>query len=357
MLEISLAFGIVWIISLSVVMVTATAQQKGGRTLLERVFWGWACRMSVRHRFDLIRKVRASGFGFPSMELRDYLQREDVLYMASTRAHSIKAVTPVLVSFPTGLTLALSLKLERWGFWAPIMFTLVFLCPAFIALAIVLMATQTQRRWTSELVTATGRRAYLALLSDAHATGRLPTGSFPFHSPHVPAVKALGAFASALEQYALARIVPDGHPMPEVAAKYSGAATKLRKLRSGLELDRVEGRVDALIEVHRILEVLASGRIRGISAVDETESGVLVVHRERADRRKQFLVLLFASLSVVAAGVTLAAFGKDIKDIAGPVIGASAVVLIGAWVRWLRLPSEQGSGSPSGGGGSGTPNP
>lgn len=357
-LEYSLAFGVVWISCLLMVMLTATAEQKGGRTLLERVFWGRACRMSVKRRYELVSRARESGFGVPSMALRDYLQREDVLYLASLPAHLVKVMTPVIVAFPTGFALTMSIKLEMWGVWAPLMFTLVFLFPAFISLAIVsLMAAHAQRRWTNEAVAATGRRAFTALLSDVHATGRRPTGRFPFNPPHVSAVKALSDFASALEKYALIRAVPGGRPMPEVVAKYAGAATSLRKLQSGLELDRVEGRVDALNEVRRILEVLASGRIREISAVDETESGVLVVHRVRVDRRKQFLALLFASLGVVAAGATLVAFGKDIKDIAGPVIGASAVVLIGAWVKWLRLPSEQGSGSPSGGSGGGMPNP
>ncbi|MET9294416.1 hypothetical protein [Streptomyces sp. NPDC003077] len=357
-LEFSLAFGTVWIGCLSIVMMTATAHQKGSRTLLEKVFWRRAYRMSVRRRRELARKVRDSGTDFPSAGLRDYLQREDILYLASMPAHLVKMVSPVLASFPAGFALAATMKLERWGVWAPSIFTVVFVCPSIITAAIIsLMATQAQRRWTSESVTATGRRAYMALLSDTHATGRLPEKRNPFHSPHIPATRALGDFASALEKYALLRATPDGQPMPEVAAKYAGAASELRKLRSGLELDRVAGRVAALAEVRRMLEALASGRVRDIYAGGEVENGAMAGHRERAGRRRQFVALLLFSLSILAIVAFLSMFGNGAKEITVAVIGASAGLVLGAWVKWLRLPSEQGGGSPSGGSGGGTPNP
>ncbi|MFD8916099.1 hypothetical protein [Streptomyces sp. NPDC059575] len=76
---------------------------------------------------------------------------------------------------------------------------------AITALAVRLVLEAGMGRWTTEVVTGTGRRAYALLLEDVPdlreaAAPRLPT---PYQDPRTPAVKAPQDFARALDHYAL----------------------------------------------------------------------------------------------------------------------------------------------------------
>jgi hypothetical protein len=140
-------------------------------------------------------------------------------------------------------------------------------------------------------------------------------------------------FAVALERYAVQRALPDGrNPMPQVVTRFAAAASRLRELRDGIELDRTDGAKRALLEVERILKVLASGRLLDLAADDTSADGLLQGHRERRAWRQQ--ILRGCAFTLCLAGIVFALASSAIGVALATAVAAGAVA---TWDKILRL--------------------
>ncbi|WP_246593929.1 hypothetical protein [Streptomyces auratus] len=262
------------------------------------------------------------------------MQREDLLYQVSRRALAIKMIVPVATSVSAGGALAATIERTSWHAWRDTLAIGALLMPMLITSVIASLVTnQGMQRWTTEAVTVTARRAYEALLQPLEITGMEPLTASPFNAPHVAAVRALEDFAVALERYAVQRALPDGRtPMPRVIARFSAAAALVRELRDGVELDRLDGPKRALLEVERILKVLASGRLQDLAPEDEPGDGLLHSHRERRAWRQQ--VLRGATFTLCLAGIV---FALASSAVGVALATAAAAGLVATWDKILRL--------------------
>ncbi|MFE0134645.1 hypothetical protein ACFWY6_24235 [Streptomyces sp. NPDC059037] len=335
-----------WTMSLWALMMTATSQRRGRRTLLERVVWKWAGKRAQRRRDDLDAKVEASDLATLPETTADYVQREDVLFQASSRASSVKIISTTLLSISTGLVLwGISLG-SAWHWWRDLVSMTALVGPILITIGFNLWTMGPgMRRWTTEIVTTTARRSYEELLAPFERSDREPQGEEPFHSPHIPAVHALEDFARALEKYALKRALPDGRrPMAQVVRHYAAAAAHARSLRDGVELDREDGRKQALIEVERMLTVLAGTNLRDLAPISNDEESLLRTHRERTVWRRQTLALVMFTLTLVGI---VAALTLSSTPIGAGVATVAATFVVASWGKNFGLPTDQAGGGPS----------
>lgn len=326
---------VAWTTSIWALTLTATSQRRGKRTFLERLCWTRA-RVRARHRrAHLVRQIQHSSLATrPDYPTLDYLEREDVLYLVSRRALSIKMIVPILTAFSAGLVLAATIESTAWHVWRDALAVGALMTPILITGVIAsLVSNQGMQRWTTEAVTATSRRAYEALLKPLEVRGKVPPAASPFNSPHVEAVQALEDFAIALERYALERALPDGrNPMPQVVARFSAAAALVRELRDGVELDRLDGAKCALLGVERILRVLASGRLLDLAPGDASAEELLHSHRERRAWRQQ--VLRGSAFTFCLAGIV---FALASSAVGVALATAAAVAVVATWDKILRL--------------------
>ncbi|MFI6473975.1 hypothetical protein ACIBL5_27365 [Streptomyces sp. NPDC050516] len=262
------------------------------------------------------------------------MQREDVLYQVSRRALAIKMIVPIATSVSAGGALATTIERTSWHAWRDALAVGALLTPMLITSVIASLVTnQGMQRWTTESVTVTARRAYEALLKPLEVTGKEPLTASPFNSPHVAAVRALEDFAIALERYAVQRALPDGrNPMPRVIARLSAAAALVRELRDGVELDRIDGPKRALLEVERILKVLAIGQLQDLAPEDESGDGLLHSHRERRAWRQQ--VLRGVAFTLCLAGIVFALASSAVGVALATALAAG---LVATWDKILRL--------------------
>nr|WSZ97276.1 hypothetical protein OH820_17870 [Streptomyces sp. NBC_00857] len=337
-----------WTLSTWALTMTATSQSGGGRTFLERICWKRARTRAETRRRELERKVRESSLAtLPDDQTLDYLQREDVLYLASKMALAIKMAFPVATSVSAGGALAALVELRTsWHVWRDALAMGALLAPMAITFVITWrVGHQGMQRWTTEMVTATARRAYEALLKPLEVSGKEPSTESPFNSPQVPAVRSLEDFATALERYAVQRALPDGrNPMPQVVAQFSSAAALVRGLRDGVELDRVDGAKRALLEVQRILKVLASGQIQDLAPGNVPADELLHSHRERRAWRRQ--VLRGVAFTLCLAGIV---FALASSALGVALATAAAAGLVAAWDKILRISTGPDGGRPTNG--------
>ncbi|MCM8555408.1 hypothetical protein [Streptomyces sp. STCH 565 A] len=272
---------VVWTVPLYLLIMTATGQSRGRRSLLEKLIWPWAMRRAGVRLYELQDMAESNS---TASLCRDevtwkFLQREDVLYQASARAFRVKATAQFGCTFAVGIVLfsaTLSMVDSPWQVLVAMGAALVPV--AITALAVRLVLEAGMGRWTTEVVTGTGRRAYALLLEDVPnlreaAAPQLPT---PYQDPRTPAVKALQDFARALDHYALERALPDGRsPMPQLAAHFCAASVLVREAGEGVALDRVDSWQRAVGEVERLLSTrlrtvarscCSAGRHRGAAA-------------------------------------------------------------------------------------------
>ncbi len=334
-----------WTMSIWALTMTAASQRRGNRTLLERMCWARARAHARRRRAHLARQIRGSSLATrPDRPTLDYLQREDVLYQVSRRALAIKMIVPVATSVSAGGVLATAIERTSWYIWRDAIAMGALATPILITSVIASLVTnQGMQRWTTEAVTVTVRRAYEALLQPLEVTGKEPPTASSFNAPHVAAVRALEDFATALERYAVQRALPDGrNPMPQVVARYAAAAALVRELRDGVELDRIDGAKRALLEVERILKVLASGRLQDLSPGDVSADGVLHSHRERRAWRQQ--VLRGAAFTLCLAGIV---FALASSALGVALATAAAAGLVATWDKILRLSTSSDANRPT----------
>ncbi|MFD4522752.1 hypothetical protein ACFWP7_02190 [Streptomyces sp. NPDC058470] len=339
----------VWTLSILLLVTTATSQSNSNRTLLERLWWKWAINRAEERRADLERKIDTSDHAtLPDPPTLNYLQRDDVLFQASQRTFRAKLRVPAATSVPAGVVLAVAVASGKSHEWQEAFIVGVLLWPIVLTMVVMqLVANQGMQRWTTDIVTARARGAYEALLKPLAVPGCEPPGELSFRAPQVSAVQALEGFAIALEQYALQRALPDGRtPMPQVVAHYSSAAAFVRELRDGVELDRPDEGKRALLEMERILKILADGRMRDF-APDHVASEVLLERRQqRQARRRQ--VLRLVAFTVCAAGIG-AVFTLASSALGIAIVTAVAAVVAASWDRSLQTATSRDSTRPTGG--------
>lgn len=336
-----------WTMSLWALMMTATSQRRGRRTLLERVVWHWALKRAVERRTDLESKISSSNLATLPESALNYMQRDDVLFQASSRASAVKIITTSILSFNAGGALSLSLMASAWSSWRVPLAGVALLVPALLTIGLNLLAMGPgMQRWTTEVVTAAASRSYEALLVPFEASGREPSGKEPFHSPHISAVHALEDLARALEKYAVKRALPDGrNPMPQVVRHYAAAATHVRTLRDGIELDRTDdGRQQAIGEVGRLLTVLAGPNLRDLVSVVGDDENLLSEHRARTAWRRQTLALTVFTL--VLGGI-VAALALSSSGLGVAVATVAAAFVVATWAKNFGLSSTQSDGGAS----------
>lgn len=337
-----------WMLSVLLVVMTATSQSRSDRTLLERAWWKWASGRARRRIAVLVRTIGASEHGVcPDPFTLTFLEQQDVLFQASQRVFRAKLRAPSATCVPAGVVLALAVVSGKPHEWQEALIAGVLLWPmVFTAMIIHLVASQGMQRWTTEIVTARARAAYEALLKPIAATGE-ESPQDPFRASQVEAARALEGFAVALEEYSSRRALPDGRtPMPQVVAHYSAAAAVVRELRDGVELDRLDGEKRALREVERILKILAEGRMRDFAADHASSEALLEGRQQQQVRRRNILHL--AAFTVCAAG------SGAVFSLASPALGvgiltAVAAVVASSWDRSLQA-SASGTGTRSAGG-------
>lgn len=185
-------------------------------------------------------------------------------------------------------------------------------------------------RWTTEVVTGTGRRAYALLLEDVpdlreDADPQLPT---PYQDPRTP-VKALEDFARGLDRYALERALPDGRsPMPQVVAHFCAASALVREAGVGVALDRVTDE-SAVGEVERLLRVLASGQWHDLAARLPTRGKPMQEHQRLRAWRRQVPRLL--AYTVCLGGIVYAVASSALG------VAIASALVTAALTAWDRI--------------------
>lgn len=329
-----------WVVSLWALMMTATSQRRGTRTLLEWTLWKWARKRSRKRRAALVRKIGDSGMPLlPRRQMLDYLQREDHLFQASQKATSIKAAITTILSLYAGGALSAITVTINFHLWKYLAVVGTLVGPILVTIAVNLLAMNpSMQRWTTDVATSTARRAYEALLTRYEHSGPSPRTKEPFHSPHITAVRALDDFARALEKYAVQRALPDGKdPMPKVVSRYAAAATRIRGLRDEVELNRDDGRKQALRTLEEMLKILSGSRPGDIAPDEETTQDLLNSHSDRGSWRRQTLRLTAFTLTIFGVVSVLRLTG--VSAIGITVASASAVYIVGSWGKNLGIPS------------------
>lgn len=333
-----------WTAALWALCMTATSQRRARPSWLERARWSKATEQAKDERESLKAKVRASDLATPlNPDTLAYLEREDVLFKAASSALRIKMLTTSLLSFNAGIALfVVALGIE--GRWQALIAYGSLCAPVGITVALNLLATGPEtRRWSTDTLTNTARRTYESLLDPFKVTGNQPDkDGTPYHSPHVAAVRNLDDFARALERYAVQRALPDGRtPMPRVVAQYVSAAELVRELRDAVELDREDGRKRALLEVERMLNVLASPRLLDLAPSVEDAESALTQHQAHGAWRGQTLGLV--SFTLVLASMT-GALAWLSPTLGAVVATASATFLVTPWGRKFGIFGSQNNG-------------
>ncbi|MCM2428561.1 hypothetical protein [Streptomyces sp. RKAG337] len=316
-----------WTMSLWVVTMTAASQRHGNRTLLERAAWKRAIKRAEDRRAALVRKMATSDLATLPDSTMDYMQREDVLFQASSRALAMKAIITSVLAFNAGGALFSVVMSSTSDQWRPILACVVLVGPIAITVGLNLLTMGPgMQRWTTEVVTTTARRSYMALLVPFQTSGPEPgTSGSPYHSPHIPAVRALNDFALSLEKYAVKRALPDGQePMPRIVRHYATAAAHVRTLRDGVELEREDGRKQALREIGRMLTVLAGPNLNQLVPANSDDESLLNAHRDRTVRRRQILTLVIFTLML--AGIASALI------LSSSALGVAVATVVAAFV-------------------------
>ncbi|MDI3407694.1 hypothetical protein [Streptomyces cavernicola] len=332
-----------WAVSLQLLLMTASAQRRGKKTHLESLLWKRACAGAERRRTKLEEDVRESDLATPlAPETLNYLQREDVLFQASGEALTVKMITTTFLALHAGGA-AVAVWLDGDGDWRePSMFSSILIPLGITVWLNILAMGPGMRRWTTDTLTSTGRRSYEALLKPFETSGPEPLGDAPFHARHIPAVRALEDFARALERYAVERALPDGSsPMPQVVARYTAAAAHVRDLRDGVELDRVDGRKRALLEVERLLKVLAGPRLLDLAPSVADADSMLTRHHARRAWRRQTLVLVVFTLGLASV---VGALAVSESAIGAAVAAVAATFLVASWAKYFGLPTGNDGG-------------
>ncbi|WP_257980320.1 hypothetical protein [Streptomyces sp. CB02959] len=275
----------------------------------------------------------------------DYLERDDVLLQASTQAWKAKAIVTTVLALNVGGALFAVLLIGNSSRRLALLAFPLLVGPLTVTIWLNLLTLgHGMQRWTTEVVTATARRSYEALLDCFETTGAQPTGGQPYHSLHIPAVRALEDFARALEKYATKRALPDSrNPMPQVVRIYAAAAAHVRTLRDEVELDREDGRKQALLEVGRMLTVLAGPNLRDLVTVNSDDESLLDAHRDHTTWQRQTLTLAIFTLALTGVVVVLALSWAEVGAAVATVI---ATFVVASWGRNLGL-SPGGSGASS----------
>ncbi|MDC7338497.1 hypothetical protein [Streptomyces lydicus] len=334
-----------WTMSLWVVMMTATSQRRGKRTLLERALWKRAIKRAQGRRADLAEKIEASDLATLPGPTLDYVQREDVLFQASSQATTIKVITTSVLAFNAGGALFAVVMGGSSYQWREALACALLVGPIVITVGLNLLAMGPgMQRWTTEVVSTTARRSYEALLAPFQTSGAEPETEQPYHAPHIPAVRALEDFALSLEKYAVKRALPDGqNPMPQVVRQYAAAAAHIRTLRDGIELEREDGRKQALLEVERMLTVLAGPNLRDLVSVNIDDESLLSAHRDRTVTRRRTLTLAIFTLALVGI-VTALLLSSSALGVAVATVVTTFVVA--SWGKNFGLsPSQEGGGA------------
>ncbi|MFF5425781.1 MULTISPECIES: hypothetical protein [unclassified Streptomyces] len=320
-----------WMVAFALLVTTVSAQRRLQRTWLERLLWPWAKRRAWKSRAALEARIEAVHREKPPQPVMDYLQREDVLFRASSWAVKTKTCTTLLLSFNAGGALAAVGVDGEW--WHKLFACFMFVLPAALTMGFSAAALRAgMQRWTTECVTTTVRRAYEALLVPFEAAGPEPRADRPYQAPHIPSVEALSGFARALEEYAVSRALPDRrNPMPLVVRHCSAAASHVRVLRDGLELEGESSREQVLREVERMLEALAHSRLNDLAPAGEEET-LLDVHRDRTTRRRQTAVLAIFTL---ALGLISCALLLSSPALGIAVTTVVATFIVASWGRNL----------------------
>ncbi|MFJ8957544.1 hypothetical protein ACIRO1_46395 [Streptomyces sp. NPDC102381] len=272
------------------------------------------------------------------------MEREDVLFLASSQAFKVKVISTFSLTFVTGLTMATWARYDAAPRWQAPLVVAGFLLPIVLASSLVFFTVSLNlQRWTTDIVATTARRSYEALLKPFHPGATLDDNE-PYHSPHIAALQALEDFAHALERYVLRRALPrGGAPMPQVVAHYLAAVVHVRELRDAVELDRQDGRRVALLEIERMLNVLASPRLSDLAPARSDIEVFLDDHRQRRARRQQSLALVIYTL--VLAGI-VAAVSMMASPLGVAVATVAATLVLTSWAKVVGIPfGQEASGS------------
>jgi len=336
-----------WFAWLLVLMVTVDSQGRGQRSWLERAFWKKARLQARRRRADLVKRIRDSDLATrPQISTLNHMEREDVLFLASTQAFRVKLIFTLSLTFVTGATMAAWARYDAAPKWqAPLVAAGIFVPFALTGSLIFLTVSVSLQRWTTDIVTATARRSYEALLKPFHPTVTLDDDE-PYQSPHIAALRALEDCAHALERYAVQRALTGrGTPMPQVVAHYTAAAVRVRELRDAVELDRQGGRGDALLEIERMLKVLASPRVSDLAPARADIEDFLDNHQQRRVRRRQALTLVIYTLALAAIVTAVSAMASPLGVAVATV---AATLVLTSWAKVVGIPFGQEGNSSRG---------
>ncbi|MEW2388453.1 hypothetical protein AB0933_08845 [Streptomyces venezuelae] len=320
-----------WVLALGLSIMTAGAGGRDTLTLSERMVVPAARRLAKRRGDTLAEKVDGLDASLRlSPEAQRYLQREDLLAMVEMWGMGVRWVPTACLGLATGGLLALRVSRSDLGVWTDSLAQFVLVAIVFLTMLVLLWTSTPQKsRWTTWPMSGNARRAFRTLLTDIQ--GNADVSDLGFRQPQAPAVRDLENLAYSLEHYALKRALPNTRtPMVEVVRIFGAAAQEVRSLRDAVEIDREGGRDNALREVRRMIEVLASGSVRALATPMEDPSTLLQQTTQRSYRtRRGIFVALFTLVACLLAVVLIRA---DLPEPAAVVIAA----VLGLWVQQLR---------------------
>lgn len=275
-----------------------------------------------------------------------YLRREQILYCASMRASACKMVPLFVLAFFAGVALALrSLSLFSESPWQVAIATLALVSPISVTGGVMLvMASSSNTRWTTCIVTDAALAAYRALLVK-EALGNTPQGVRPFHAAEVKQVQALEGLARTLEDFAVRRARPDGmRPAPDVVKRFSAMAMMIRRLRDDVQLGGEGGRTRALQEVHRFIEQFTRRRYRAIARNYSGSTELVDLRRRRRDSKIHVGGHVVITLSLLVGAYAMTRTADSV------IVAAVCVAVFEAWLQLLRarrnsLAAHDGSSS------------
>ncbi|MGW1052026.1 hypothetical protein [Streptomyces sp. NPDC002521] len=347
----ALAVGFWWI-ALSLLIGTAGAGRRDGLTVSERIVLPLARWLAKRGDESLGEKVdRLEDSHKLSPMARKFLKREDMLAQTEIYGMFLRWLPGMTLAVGAGGLLAARVARSQLGGWGDSLAMYVFVAVMTLTMLVLFWTSNPQRsRWSTWAVSSNARRAFLALIKPFGSANQESTATDPdrtdtdqdsttFRPSQVTAVRELENLALSMERYAIQRALPDGRtPMPEVVKVYGSAALSMRALRETVEVDREDAREQALREVRRIIEVLASpGSVRGLAEPNEDALELLQQNSQRGSRRRRSLIVLL--FTVVAGLLAFVLVKAGLPESAAAVIAA----LITIWTGHLRLPGANTS--------------
>ncbi|MGA5130470.1 hypothetical protein ACPCTO_11740 [Streptomyces olivoreticuli] len=326
----SALFVMLWAIALAMLMMAAGASRRVELTRTERLVLPWARKMARRRDQTLRRAVAEFDVSISDQALI-HLHQEDVLGTVSLCAMFARAVAPMLLSLAAGISLAVRVACSDLGVWGPSLALYVFMAVWALTIFVILWTDAPQQsRWTTCVISGNACRALKSLIEPFESSS---SDAVVFQPRHASVVRALENFALSMEQYAVRRALPNGStPMLEVVKIYGGAASSVRSLRDAVEIDREGGRQQALTEVKRMIEVLASSSVRDLAPPDEAATVLLDQNTRKKERRRQLTILVL--FTVVGALLCLVLVKAGLTE---AVAGVVVTAVLGAWTGHLRL--------------------